>query len=140
LKQLRTLYGEPYSEEELILYLSTIHHNLLISIKILISQAKILKILSKIESQISVEIIENYSGNISFLTPEIMKSIQVLWSDPIIKTVWNLKFEFSINENIGFLFDKCDKFATPGYMPNMTDIFHCSLATTGYIFEYIDLI
>lgn len=134
LKQLRRIYGEPYTEEELIFYLSTIHHNLLLSIRILISHAKKLQIMSKIESQISVEMIENFSGNISFLSAEILESIQILWSDPVIQTVWNLQFEFVINENIGFLFDKCDKFATPGYMPNLVDIIHCSLPTTGYFY------
>lgn len=131
LKQLRMIHGDMYTDEELIEFLSVIHQNLMSSIKILLHQAKRLQISGRISSQQAFAVVDQYSGNASFLSDILLIAIAELWSDPVIKTVWNLREEFTIDQSVGLLLDKCDIIATPGYIPVAMDILHCSLPTTG---------
>lgn len=131
LTQLRIIHGDVYTDEELVVFLSAIHLNLITAMKILLVQAKRLSISGKIISQKSLEMIDQYSGTTSFLAVAILKAIEDLWADPIIKSVWNLRKEFSISNDSNFLLDKCGKIATPGYMPDCDDILHCYVSTTG---------
>lgn len=133
LRQLRMIHGDIYTEEELVDFLSVVHQNLISSMKILLQQAKKLNISGRISSQQSIETIHQHSISAHFLSDAVFAAITSLWSDPVIKSVWNLRDEFQIEQNIGSLFDKCAAIATPGYIPQEADILHCSLPTTGVL-------
>lgn len=128
---MRIIHGDVYTDDELVDLLSTIHLNLITAMKILLHQAKRLQISGKIIDQQSIGKIQSYIGNTSFLSPVLLTAITVLWADPVIQSVWGLREEFNINQSVSCLFDKCDLIATPGYMPESSDILHCSLPTKG---------
>ena len=131
LRQLRMIHGDLYTEEELVEFISIVHQNLIFSMKILLQQAKSLHILGGISSRQSVETIIKHSTGAPFLSDSVLRAISLLWSDPVIKSVWNLRDEFQIDHNVCSLFDKCTAIATPGYVPQGADILHCSLPTSG---------
>ena len=131
LGQLRLLYGDQYTDEELVVYLSTIHLNLICSMKILVQQSKQLQISGKIISKKSFDIVDQYSGTSSFLSKSLLTAIKELWSDPTIKTIWDLKEEYGDTYSVDYLFDRCAAIATSGYMPDSMDVIHCYLPTTG---------
>jgi hypothetical protein len=61
LEQLRLVYGDPYTDEELALFLAIIHRNMLDGMKILIQQAKRLKISGRVECTRAMNNIESQS-------------------------------------------------------------------------------
>lgn len=131
LRQLRLLYGDQYTDEELVVFLSTIHLNLICSMKILVQQSKQLQISGRIVSKKSFDLVDQYSGTSSFLSKSLLTAIKELWSDPIIKTIWDLREEYGDTYSVDYLFDRCAAIATAGYMPDSTDVSHCYLPTTG---------
>ena len=131
LRQLRMIHGDADTDEELVDFVSAIHQNLMTSMKILLQQAKRLRISGKIESQRSLEMIDHYSSNASFLTDILLTAIALLWSDPVIRNVWNLREEYAIDQGAALLLDKCQLIATPGYAPESSDILQCYIPTAG---------
>lgn len=131
LRQLRVTHGDQYTDEELVVFLSAIHQNLMTSMKILILQSKILQISGNIECRKSFEVVDQYTGTTSFLSIALLTAIKELWSDPFIKSVWNLREEYGYTFDVEYLLDKCEAIATPGYMPDLTDSLCCYLPTTG---------
>ena len=135
LEQLRLVYGDPYTDEELAVFLAVIHRNMLDGMKILIQQAKRLKISGRIECPHAMSSIENQSftpGQYGqYLPTHVLESIGQLWSDRTIQMTWSTRQEYSINPTVAWFFDKCDLLATPGYLPDAADILHSYRPTQG---------
>lgn len=132
LEQLRLVYGDPYTEEELAIFLAVIHRNMLEGMKILIQQAKRLKISGRIECPRAMNSIESQSFNTGqYLPTHVLQSIGELWLDRTIQMTWSARQEYAINSTVSWFFDKCSQLATPGYLPDTADILHCYKPTNG---------
>ena len=132
LEQLRLVYGDPYTDEELAVFLAVIHRNMLDGMKILIQQAKRLKISGRIECPHAMASIENQSFSTGqYLPTHVLQSIGKLWADRTIQMTWSTRQEYVINPTVAWFFDKCGLLATPGYLPDAADILHCYKPTQG---------
>jgi len=132
IEQLRIAYGEPYNEDELANALAVIHSNTLEGMKILIQQAKRLKISGRVEQQAELTHVEQLTLTPGqYLTTHTLRAIGKLWADPTIQLVWGTRQEYSINPAVAYFFDRCGQLATPGYLPSSEDILRSYRPTLG---------
>ena len=65
------------------------------------------------------------------LSPDIVKSIDSLWHDPIIPSVLDRSSEFYLMDSAPYFFDQVNRIGAPGYVPNEADVLHARTKTTG---------
>jgi len=131
-KQMRTIYGKGYSEQERISYINAIQSNVILAMKTLSSVSTQFGKLSK-EAEASREVFEGLKGE-EKLDSVLADHALRLWADPVCKTAFNNRSKFQIFDAAGFFFDKIKELAQTAYVPTYDDIIRIRVRTTG-IFE-----
>lgn len=135
-KQMKILYGTTFSEDERKAQTLTIHNNIIVAMKQLVKQVKLLVFESYIqaENQASFDLLQGVSDD-DLITPAIGDAIKALWSDTAIRRVWERRNEFNLIESVQFYFDRIDIIKSPEYIPSKEDILYNRIRTSGIITE-----
>lgn len=101
LKQMRIIHGEDYSDQERLTFRSTIYHNLLKGMKVLVEARKRLQLpLSIPENEAHTELIVSGYHNSQELRPEdfvkYVQPLKSLWVDESIQTTLRRSNEFQL--------------------------------------------
>lgn len=73
------------------------------------------------------------NGDTIDITEQAAENIKILWRDPGIQKLWELRAEFQIPDSVSYFFDDIDRLAEPDYIPTHTDILRCRARTTGIV-------
>jgi len=149
-KQLITIYGRGYSEEERKSYTNIILQNTISFMKILVQQSEILSkefadckmnatsasLKPRIEE---LKDAEDLTTGARQLTDEISKAIATLWSDPGIKATFTHRAKFQMPDSAPYFFDRVAILARADYVPDQQDILRVRARTTGIVENQFDI-
>ncbi|KAI5478480.1 G protein alpha subunit [Pseudohyphozyma bogoriensis] len=151
-KQMKIIHQNGYSRDELLLFRLTIYKNVVDSAQALVLALRKFKMdpTEAVNRAYAEKILEYRldadsltssspgsglpSSSSSFgggLSPDIVRSIDSLWHDPIIPTVLDRSSEFYLMDSAAYFFDEVKRVGSVGYIPNEADVLHARTKTTG---------
>jgi GTPase SAR1 family protein len=143
-KQARSLYGQGFSENDLIEYCSTISENILESMQILIAHAKEDDLLSAAEAdhklEESIDRIRNLDAHdFNHISESLGVDIQRVWSHPVIQETFDRRSSFQILDSIKYYCQHISRIAREDYIPSFQDVLmsrRTTLGVTEKIFKF----
>ncbi|KAH9468651.1 hypothetical protein MJO29_005122 [Puccinia striiformis f. sp. tritici] len=135
-KQMKIIHQNGYTREELLLFKLTIYKNVIDSAQAVVVAMRKLKLdpVEDINQSYSDKILDyrldfnQFGGG---LNPEIVRSIESLWHDPIIPAVLDRGSEFYLMDSAGYFFDQVHRIGQMDYIPNEVDVLMARTKTTG---------
>jgi len=141
-KQLMTIYGKGFSDEERKQYTNIILQNCIASMKTLVFQSehlsppfpecKMSPSSQELKRQLD-ELKESDDLNVKQLTEPVARVIAQLWQDPGIKATVEHRSKFQLPDSAPYFFDRVMVLARPDYVPDQQDILRCRARTTGIV-------
>mmetsp|Transcript_32901 Transcript_32901/g.82652 ORF Transcript_32901/g.82652 Transcript_32901/m.82652 type:complete len:368 (-) Transcript_32901:279-1382(-) len=133
-RQLRYLYQNGFTPEEVQEFKQLIHRGVIIAIRALVTAVNKLNLQLQEESKSLAEkvfLLDFFKG---VLTQEAAEDIKALWQDPALQDAYlNHGSEYSFHDNIGYFFDSLDRLAGEDYTPNQQDILRVRQKTVGVV-------
>lgn len=130
-KQMITIYGKGYTDEERQEYVGAIHRNAIEAMQELIKQAP--NYSDGIASlQGSVDALMEVKEDM-VVTPAIAGHIQKLWADGNIQKTYDERANYQLPDSAKYYFSKIDKVADPKFLPDDQDILRSRVRTTGIV-------
>jgi len=138
-KQMITIYGTGFNEQERKSYVSIIHNNVISSIQVLLGNTD--KMLEKGVEGCEVQKPElfdskNYVLQLKAtepLTPDIAQHITALWQDDGVQKTYENRAKFQLTDSAEYFFSKVDEVADPSYLPSEQDVLRSRVRTTGIV-------
>jgi len=139
-KQMVTLYGKGYSEEERRGFKSIIEQNALSAIQALIDATS--EILDQVEGNTTMlpearkaaDIVEPIPANLGTqISEEAARNIKIVWEDPGIQVCYENRRLLQFPDSGKYFLDKVLKICTPDYIPTQEDLLRSRVKTTGII-------
>jgi len=147
-KQLITIYGRGFSEEERKQYTNIILQNCIASMKTLLHMSEVLApthsecgmspASRELKAQMD-ELKESDDLNVRQLTEPVAKVIAKLWEDKGIRACVEYRSKFQLPDSAPYFFEKVYELASPTYVPNQQDILRCRARTTGIVENAFDI-
>jgi GTPase SAR1 family protein len=139
-KQMIDLYGTGFTEKEILEYIPIVHNNAITAMQTLCTQIDSFKgrpemkadFPLKEENQIHRQAILGLDPEDS-VTMEIAQNIKALWSDPLIKRLYELRSNFQLIDSADHFFEHIESYAKPEFRPSKQDILRCRVRTTGIL-------
>ena len=130
-KQMRIIYHEKFTEEEIMEYKKTIHENVAKGLKTLILAMDRLQIPfhDRDVEQDALNLVQNQHNDVS---SELFSKI---WNDQGIKECFRRRAEYQIIDSTGYFLDNVDRLFCSNYVPTNQDILHAR-KTTISVTEY----
>jgi len=141
-KQMITLYGNGYTQEQRAAFKIIIQQNIMSAIKELINAPKILvnyeidEIIDiSSETQELSDIISSSPNELQgkHISPELSKNISLVWQDPGIQLCYKHRRFLQFPDSGKYFLDKVEEVCEPSYFPSQDDILHSRVKTTGII-------
>ena len=142
-KQMRTIYGDGYSDQDLCAFDKLVYQNILLSMQSMIHATEMLFIsysdpdnIDKANFLLSID----YKTVIT-LDNLYLESIRDLWADDGIQKCYSLRREYQMIDSAKYFLDELDRTAAPHYQPTVQDILYVRVPTSGiieYTFEVQD--
>eukprot|EP01084_Bolivina_argentea_P170635 295682_1 len=141
-KQMITLYGKGYPEDERITYKPIVFQNTISALQILLTYCEQLQdeIDSKIEEKNQEMATRFMNMNIdSDITESIANDIKTLWKDSGIQKTYEHRVKFQFPDSGPFFFDRVDDFYKEDYIPTQQDVLRSRVRTTGIVETQFDI-
>ena len=137
-KQLVHLYGKGFNDEARLPYASIVHTNCILGMKTLVKQSDLFgredpNLLLPERVLGSKNYIMNELKADAEVNPETAKHIKILWAEPVIKRLYDMRSNFQLSDSVSYFFDKIDEVGATGYIPTYQDILHVRARTTGIV-------
>ena len=136
-KQMRIIYGDGYSDQDLCAFDKLVYQNILLSMQSMIHATEMLYIsysdpdnIDKANFLLSID----YKTVIT-LDNLYLESIRDLWADAGIQKCYSRRREYQVMDSAKYFLDELDRTAAPHYQPTVQDILYVRVPTSGII-EY----
>jgi len=130
-KQMITIYGKGFSEDEKRGYVTIVWKNIIEAMKTLCVQSVAFGDVSPANQPARVAFSEMKGEE--DLTPELGHAIQALWKEPSIQAAYERRSTFQLPDSAAYFFAKIDQVAKREYIPNNDDILRARVRTTGIV-------
>ncbi|GAA5899614.1 guanine nucleotide-binding protein subunit alpha [Sporobolomyces salmoneus] len=148
-KQMKLIYQNGYSRDEMMLFRLTIHKNVIDSAQGLVLALRRFEMdpTEEVNREFAELIMEYrldadtystanpaFASNGAFdggLSPEFVQAVDSLWHDPIIPSVLDRSSEFYLMDSAPYFFDEIKRIGAGNYVPSETDVLHARTKTTG---------
>lgn len=142
LKQMKIINQNGYSQEELLMYKTTVYKNLIDCAKAVVAALKrfdmhITNDNGDAQTLASVDLDLISSATISpdpdsVLDHRLTRVVRLLWDSPEVRTMFNeRRSEFYIMDSAPYFFDNVERIGDLDYIPNVNDILRARIKTTG---------
>eukprot|EP00696_Hemimastix_kukwesjijk_P015863 gnl/Hemi2/411_TR135_c0_g1_i1.p1 gnl/Hemi2/411_TR135_c0_g1~~gnl/Hemi2/411_TR135_c0_g1_i1.p1 ORF type:complete len:354 (+),score=85.71 gnl/Hemi2/411_TR135_c0_g1_i1:365-1426(+) len=139
-KQVRVIHLQPYSAKDLATFREAIRMQTVKNMQLLIEQADLWHVQMATASQRNSGVVKGVDLNKeSFMTPAVAVAITELWTDPAIRSVWDRRSAFQINDTAPYFFDSATRVVAPDYVPSHNDIIHARIQTHGIVDQEFSL-
>jgi len=141
-KQMITLYGRGYTEDDRVTYKSIIEQNTLSAITKLIKYCNILneEYNTKLNDENILIAQELLSTQISTkITQNLANKILKLWNDDGIKLTYEYRAKFQFPDSGAYFIEKVNETYKNDYIPNDDDLFRTRVRTTGIVETSFDI-
>jgi len=130
-KQMITIYGKGFSEDEKRGYVTIVWKNIIEAMKTLCVQSLQHGGVS-VANQNARAVFAEMKGE-EDLTPELGHAIQALWKETNIQAAYERRASFQLPDSAAYFFAKIDQVAQFDYIPNNDDILRARIRTTGIV-------
>jgi len=133
-KQMITLYGPGFAEEDRKTYREIIYSNVITNIKTLAVQSSNPQWGGKVDPSLtaSIKFIGDLKGD-SRIDSKVGGHIKALWKDKGIKETFENRAKFQLTDNADWYFDRIDEISSEGYIPSQGDVLRSRIRTTGIV-------
>lgn len=126
-----TIYGKGFPDEERKNYTSIVHNNVITSMKTLCLQlSRYGKVLPENENPLTFFLNDVKDETVDEQVGDIIKR---LWADPAIKTTYENRADFQLNDSAEYFFDRIQDIMMKGYIPTEQDVLRSRVRTTGIV-------
>ncbi|PYH83280.1 guanine nucleotide binding protein alpha subunit [Aspergillus uvarum CBS 121591] len=132
-KQMKVLYMQGYTPEELSRYRTTIYKNVLESADALFTAMLELGLHPHSEEARMYRLPMSKTGLLpdQTLTPDACEMISALWHDPVIPLLMEQRMKFYLMDSAPYFLDNIERIAAVGYQPTEADALRARTKTTG---------
>ena len=122
-KQMKILYGTPFTSEEAIYIKAVIHENVLEAMQTLITNLENFDETRGLEvgCQDALELVRAAEVD-EPIDEEPGNALQALWKDPAIQAMWKLRGRVQLVESVVYFFNKLDEIGKDDWVPSNQDI------------------
>jgi len=141
-KQLKILYVNGFTKEELLSIRETVRDNIVNSMKSLLTAAKQRGLKIKDENEQKAKLILDFPLDQAVeknFTQQVGSAVSDLWKDEAIQKTFQFRSEFQLLDSTEFFFKEIDRISDNDYSPTVQDMIRCRIKTTGIVsveFEY----
>lgn len=129
-KQMITIYGKGYTDEERKSFTSIVWNNTIQAIKTLSEKSELYgKVKTAKEAKKAVDVLKEDA----IIEPNLAKVIFSLWQDPGIQATYENKSAFQITDSGKYFLDRIFVISAPDYIPTEQDILRTRVRTTGIV-------
>jgi len=130
-KQMKILFLEGYSKQELCFYKDIIHSNIIVGMRTIIQEAE-KRNLDFGDSEPYVELLLTEDLLLDPIIDEkIEEGIKSLWSEAAIKKTYAKRDEYQLAESVGYFLDNIERIAVESYVPTVDDVLQARARTIG---------
>lgn len=133
-KQMKIIYGNKSTDEEMLQYKPIVHGNVLNLMKNLVQNAETLQLMQFVEATESVDALLSVEED-NVILPNMEEHLDNIWKDPGIKKVWDRRSEFQVVESIAEFMNHLPRICAEDYMPTQQDILISRVRTSGILTE-----
>jgi GTPase SAR1 family protein len=133
-KQMKILFGAPFSKEESQHATPMVYNNIVTSLKIICEQVEELGLKSQVNATSEFQAFMECSDEAD-VDPTLGAIIKALWNDEAIQTCWSRRAEYQIVESVQFYFEDIDRIMASDYMATEQDLLYARVRTSGIVEE-----
>jgi len=135
-KQMKVIYGEPLSQEELKHYTQIVYSNTLVFIKAICTALESFGLKMELEpfQQEAFDALQD-CGEFDTITPELGHYIKALWDSEIVHQAWSRRCEYQIVDSHKAYLDDIERIADSDYLATQQDVLLCRVRTSGIVTE-----
>lgn len=138
-KQMISIYGDGFPEQERATYAKIVFSNILQSIKTLLFQAQENYGGLAPEHQDLAELIHDAKEHDEFPVA-LGHAIHQLWTlDLAVKRAFDNSSSFQLNDSASYYLDKVQDICLPGYIPDVQDVLRTRVPTTGIVENHFNI-
>lgn len=138
-KQIQTIYGDGFSQTDLIGFLHQVQNNTMLCLKALADNVLEYGDVEPDNEEI-VDILQNYEKiDDSSIPPEHVEAFKRFWQDPATQKAWRHRSEYQIYGCAEYLLNKLDEISAPSYTPTVNDLLQIRVRTTGIVETIFDI-
>jgi len=131
-KQMITIYGKGFPEQERMTYVPIIYNNIITSMKTLCKQSQTYGHVHE-QNIVSRSLIENDLKGDEDIDATLGQHIYNLWHDEGIQTTYANRTKFQLTDSAAYFFDKIKEVASDNYLPSQQDVLRSRVRTTGIV-------
>jgi len=131
-KQLMSLYGKGFPEEERKKYVTFVHYNLILSIKTLCQHTKQYGAVAENLASTAEDFANNWTGE-ETVDAGVGEQMAALWADSGIRATYEQRAHYQLTDSTQYFLDKVLAATQPQYIPSIQDVYRVRIKTTGVI-------
>ena len=133
-KQMKLIYGEQYTDDDLKAITPVVYNNSITSMKVLIEQCKNLGLWDGCGvKEVGDEFMQ--VNDDKAIDDKIGDMIIALWKDGSVNATYKRKSEFQLNDSAKYYFKKMDVIKQDGYIATVEDLLRSRVRTSGIVEE-----
>jgi len=131
-KQMKILFLEGYSKQELSFYKDVIHSNMILGMRTIVQEAQKRELKYDDSKTEYVELILSEDLLLDLvIDPSVEEALRILWEDEISKKAFKKRNEYQLSESVGYFLDNLDRIAGDSYTPSVEDVLQARARTIG---------
>jgi len=131
-KQMISIYGKGFPEQERMSYVPIIYNNIITSMKTLCKQSATYGPVAHQNRQ-SLELVEVQLKGDEDIDPMLGQHIANLWADEGIQRTYANRAKFQLTDSSQYFFDKIKEVSAENYLPTQQDVLRSRVRTTGIV-------
>jgi len=131
-KQMISIYGKGFPEQERQSYIPIIYNNILTAMKTLVKQSVTYGPVAHQNRQ-SAELVEVQLKGDEDIDPVLGQHIANLWADEGIQRTYANRAKYQLTDSSQYFFDKIKEVSGDGYLPTQQDVLRSRVRTTGIV-------
>jgi GTPase SAR1 family protein len=136
-KQMITIYGKGYPDEERKTFTGIIYNNIITSMKTLCQQTPTYGPVSA-DAEGPMAIIQDLKGD-EEIDAALGGAMQTLWADPGVQVTYAERANFQLTDSAKYFFDRLDVVMQDNYLPSEQDVLRSRVRTTGIVENSFDI-
>lgn len=131
-KQMNTIYGPGFPEEDRKNYEYIIYNNIIYSMQALVNASLLPAVGAPVQCSDSLQYVKSM-GQDGAIDQKNVHHFKALWRDPGIQSTYENRAKFQLNDSAKYFFERLDVISTPGYIPDEQDVLRSRVRTLGIV-------
>jgi len=128
-KQMITIYGKGYSQEERESFKAIVHNNVISAMKILVSQLDRYNEKADATARRAIEDVKVDAE----VDGKLAQHIATLWGSASVQRVFEKRSDYQLPDSANYFFGRIKELSQPNYIPDEQDVLRSRVRTTGIV-------